>query len=62
MINTYSEHVFVGLGIQHVMHAKLSSVTCPALEYFFKLYLKCYDFERVIEHKVCVLIFSTSFV
>jgi len=31
----YSEHVFVGLGIQHVMYAKLSSVTCPAIQNFF---------------------------
>ena len=59
----YSEHVFVGLGIQHVMYAKLSSVTCPAIQNFFLNYLKnSMIFEGVIEHKMCVLIFSTSFV
>jgi len=56
--------VFVGLVIQHekcVRHI----VTCglPALSYFSTLSHKRNDFrEKVIERKICVLIFSTTFV
>ena len=40
--------------------AVLSSVTCLALQYFPALY---HDFRKnVIERKMCVLIFSTTFV
>ena len=37
VIITYSECVFVALGIQHAMgmpHVILPSVTCPTLQYF----------------------------
>jgi len=37
---TYSERVFVALGIQyamHIRHIKLSSVACPGLPYFFHI-------------------------
>jgi len=39
---TYPECVFVALVIQHAMHIRrimLSSVDCPALQYFFPHYL-----------------------
>jgi len=41
--------------------AVLSSVVCPALQYFSTLSHKRHDFRRnVIQHKMCVLIFSTT--
>ena len=41
----------------------LSSVVCPALQSFSTLSHKRYDFRNnVIGHKMCVLIFSTTFV
>jgi len=58
---TYSECVFVDFGIQHASAcAILSSVACPSLQYFSTLSHKRQDFRNnVIEHKMCVLIFST---
>ena len=42
--------------------ATVSSVACPALQYFCPLSRKWQDFRRnVTEHKMCVLIFSTTF-
>jgi len=64
---TQTEYVFVALGIQHAMRACdiLLSVFCPVcnisphylthVTIFVKKYI-------VIEHKMCVLIFSTTFV
>jgi len=41
--------------------AILSSVACPTLQYFSTLSHKRHDLgEKVIEHKTCVLIFSTA--
>jgi hypothetical protein len=41
----------------------MSSVACLALQYFYTLSHKRHDFRnKVIEHKMCILIFSTTFV
>ena len=65
---TYSEHVSVALVvIQHAMHMHciiLPSVSCVALSYFFSHYLinSVIFGKKAIEHKMCVLIFSSTFV
>ena len=45
-------------------YAILSSVTCPVLQYFSTFSHKRHDFRKknkVTEHKMCFLIFSTTF-
>jgi hypothetical protein len=61
---TYFECVFVALLIQHakrLLHIILLFVACLAVSYFSKLSHKLYNFgENITEHKMCVLIFSTT--
>ena len=56
----------VALVTQHEMHMRrviLSSVARPTLLYFYTLSHKRQDFrKKVIEHEMCVLIFSTMIV
>jgi hypothetical protein len=48
---------------KHMYHIIVSSVACPALQYLSTSSQKCYNFcEKVIEHKMWVLTFSTTFV
>ena len=59
--------MFVALVIQYVMRMRriiLLSVASPALQQFSTLSNKRHDFrqKKVIEHKISVLIFSTTFV
>jgi len=60
----YSEHVFVALVFQHakcMCHIKLSLVACLALQYFSTLTRKWYNYKKVIEHELRVLIFTATF-
>ena len=58
--------VHVALLLQHAMpirHIVTSFVTPLALRYFSTLFHKWGDFRKnVIEHTMCVFIFSTTFV
>jgi hypothetical protein len=56
--NACCECVFGALGIQHVKRMR-----CPAVPYFSTLSHKWYDFRgNVMEQKICIFIFSTTFV
>jgi hypothetical protein len=63
IIIKYSESVFLALGIQHAKYMRRiisSSVFCTL---FFTLSYKQRHFgKNGIEHKMCVLIFYTTFV
>jgi len=61
---TYSERVSVALVIKHAKRMLDSSMASLAVHYFSTFSHKRHDFGRkkVTEHKMCVLIFSTTFV
>ena len=61
----YYECVSVALVMQHAKRMRritVPSVVCPVLPHFSKLSHKRQDFreEKVIEHKMCVFIFSAT--
>jgi hypothetical protein len=59
------EYVFVALGIQYkisTLRIILSSVACPAVQYFYALYQNDTNFEREFENKTSALILSATFV
>jgi len=62
----YILHVSVALVKQHAKRMRCivsSSANCPALQYFPTLSHKRHDLrKKVTEHKMCVLIFCTTFV
>jgi hypothetical protein len=65
MTITQPQCVFVALGIQHAMHMRhIFICDLPLSTTFSTLSHKRQDFrgEKVTEHKMCVLIFSTTFV
>jgi len=55
----------VTLGVEHATRIRLitlSSVACPTLQYFSTLSNKRHDVQKkVIENKMCLLIFPTNF-
>ena len=58
-----SECVLVALVVQHVMHMRRIFIAWPALQYFSTLYHTSHDFrQKVIEYKMRILTFSTTFV
>ena len=61
---TYSQYVLVSLGIQHakrMLRIVLSPEACLTLTNFSTLFHNRYSLrEKVIDYKMCVLIFSTS--
>jgi hypothetical protein len=59
---TYSECVFVALSSMQCACAILSSVSCPALQYFSKFFHKRHDFrEREREEKKTLNLKNVSF-
>ena len=62
---TYSGSVFVPLGIQNAMRMRhIARRSLPALQYISALSHKRHDFrkKKIIEYKLCVLIFYKTLV
>jgi hypothetical protein len=60
---TYSECVFKALIVQHPMrmsHINVCGLSSSTI--FFHVIIQTNDFRKNSEHKMCVLIFSTTFV
>jgi hypothetical protein len=61
---TYSERVFVALGIQHAMRMRRTVICGLSASTIFVHIIKQHGFRKkksVIKHKTCALIFSTTF-
>ena len=62
---TYSECVFVTLGIHRVMqmlHAAIYDLPRPTIFFHFISKTTRYSEKKVTEREICVVIFSTNFV
>jgi hypothetical protein len=59
---TYSERVFIALGIQHAKHMR-HIVICdlPGSTIFFHIVSGTARLKKVLNTKMCALIFSTTF-
>jgi len=64
---TYSECVFVAVGIQYALRMRpvirvLSSVACLAVQYFSTLSHRRHDFRKKLLNIKCGFVLSTTFV
>ena len=64
MLHVLSVRLYPSVSSMQNACAILSSVACPAVQYFSTLSRKRHDIrkKKVIEYETCVLIFSTNFV